>query len=221
MAGHFAGKMATSLEILKTLRNGQEGIAFLALDEAMSLGTTRLSVLRRIASHFEKPDFWVIFLDTNNKVSELTGEQAHIPSARLTDSSAKGLRLPEPFVTLPHDIFLRTDPAWLGCLSGQPQFQISHADCLDMIPKMGRPLWNDASWRTVSKNGRCVDGISLDLILAKLIGGHTEKFLQSPDGLGTRSLALASQRIPLNLIAMQGAVTYRVPPQPQLSTDEF
>jgi len=206
MAEAFATKMAVSLDGLKQLRKGQEGIVFLALDEAMSLGTRRLSVLRRLTSHFKEADFWVILLDTNHKISELTGHKAQVPSSRLMASSSTRMNLAEPFVTLPHDIFLRTDEAWLGCLFGESQ--ITHADCLQMLPKMGRPLWNDASWRSITdKNGYCVDGIPLKMILQKLIGIHSVKFIREPEGRESRLLALASQRVPLNLIAMQGTVT--------------
>lgn len=214
-AGHFdpsaetyAFHMAGALKRLKEIRKGMRGLTFVAFDEALSLGRLRLEALRRLASHLRKLDFWVLLLDTNNKVSELTGESARLASTRLDTSSNRYRRLVPPFHILRTDIFLQSEPIrskYLQVVGGNRQ--VSHMECLRFIPKMGRPLWNDSSWEGFQdEKGSRLFRIPLQAILEKLLSEHSIASLtrRTPDSPAAQLIALTNQRLPLNIVGIQG-----------------
>jgi hypothetical protein len=184
------------------------GLTFVAFDEALSLGRLRLEALRRLASHLRKLDFWVLLLDTNNKVSELTGESARLASTRLDTSSNRYRRLVPPFHILRTDIFLQSEPIrskYLQVVGGNRQ--VSHMECLRFIPKMGRPLWNDSSWEGFQdEKGSRLFRIPLQAILEKLLSEHSIASLtrRTPDSPAAQLIALTNQRLPLNIVGIQG-----------------
>lgn len=97
--------------------------AHLTIDEAVSMGSLRLTELRRCLSHIVFPRFRVLLLDTSNKVTELTGlNVTPDPQAESFRIRKGDLFLAPPFTRLPHDVFLWYDQKeasrYAGILTG-------------------------------------------------------------------------------------------------------
>jgi hypothetical protein len=213
-----ADRLKTKFAELTELLSESDRFAFLAIDEAGSLGQ-RLPLLRRLMSFLSAPRFWVLLLDTNNRVSELAGYAARTPSSRLRDDS---LRLVSPFIRLRHDIHLltqaksKTVPSYDDVvLEGKKC--LSHAQLLTFLPKMGRPLWNDR-WLKHSGPGIRVpsgrDGVSLAGVFGKLINDAPPQWFVSQTKPEIKQIAeqdlvliMACWRVPLLLTGSQGNAT--------------
>jgi hypothetical protein len=213
-----ADRLRTTFAELTELLSESDRFAFLAIDEAGSLGQ-RLPLLRRLMSFLSAPRFWVLLLDTNNRVSELAGHAARTPSSRLRDDS---LRLVSPFIRLRHDIHLlspagsKTVPTYDDVvLEGKKC--LSHSQLLTFLPKMGRPLWNDR-WLKHSGPGIRVpsgpDGVSLAEVFGKLINDAPPQWFVSQtkpklEQIAEQDLVLimACWRVPLLLTGSQGNAT--------------
>jgi hypothetical protein len=197
---------ASFLELQKFLPK-RKWYCFLVIDEAISMGKERLRILRQLLSETEHfASFRVLILDTNNKVAELTGfPRIGDPpaSGRLTRGLAK---LAQPFVNLPHDVFLMDGShnydAYCQRLIGAKE--TTHLDWMKMLRLMGRPLWNDGYYHS----GQTEEPDCLT-ILDKLIG-----WLNRRKGIVALPrevvMAMASQRLPLNIVGFQGTSCFEV-----------
>lgn len=170
--------------------------AFLAIDEAMSMGKVKLTALRRILSPLGRPNLWVLLIDTNNRVIELRCRDPVTASTRVSSGS----KMPSPFLGFPHDVFVRSQTyAWIYAhiLRGWPIDSITHDTLLDFLPLMGRPLWNDYKFQ-------------LDLVWNKLMQGKQHflngfgRHTKMTEEIGLMLVTAVSSRVPLDLLGVQG-----------------
>jgi hypothetical protein len=184
---------------------GQDDFIFLAFDEAISLGPQRLTALRRLLNHLKLKKFWVLVLDTNNRVSEIAVRAAVEPSLRLLN---RDLYLAPLFVALPHDLFLSTEQGatrYNKILSGE--ISVTHRELIALLPKMGRPLWDDSSLKNEDMEQFAIAGVSMRAIYEKLIGGSMD--IAQKEMTDARTIATICQRVPLQLIGVQGKLRAR------------
>lgn len=203
----FATKLMKQYEVLQNLfpQETEENFVHLAIDEAMSLGP-RMAILRRLLSYTREIKFWVLILDTNNQVSKLSGYDARAPSSR---ALLGGSHLIDPFMEMPQNIFLQSGKATVdypAILSGA--VKRTHSTVLALLPLMGRPMWNDRSWRLLNPVGNQL--FRLKAVFEKLLAGRdftTAVDLATSQPMDIKDpilLAAASQRLPLHLAGVQG-----------------
>lgn len=185
---------------------------FLAINEAIWMGTTRLRLLRKILSGAadlrRNAKFRVLLLDTDNKVSGSAGstkvDEKPIPKLRLKGGEA---RIALPFTEFPLDLFLMDDDAarasYYRLLAGQT-VGTTHVEVARLITKMGRPLWNDPYYsRGLLNTEFRYYGIDIAAVRAKMMSCHVyprKLFADIFTEAGrSRILAIASQRLPLTI----------------------
>lgn len=205
---------------------------FLAIDEAASMGSLRLTELRRCLSRREFEKIRVLLLDTSNKVTELTGmtiakdtdggnnsgDDTEEPSLRL---AIEELELAPPFTRFPYNVNLwgnaKNASTYKSIVSGSSpaSFKRIHR----FLPLMGRPLMRDRYWRPDQTN-RWLNGTSLDALYNKLLALSPSDTAVSPGRPSTlddlestdatsRAIAAAAQRLPLDLIGARGEIAIR------------
>jgi hypothetical protein len=200
--GFFAGKLREEFEPLQNLfpneQDNDEHYVHLVFDNALGI-KRRLECLRSLLSHMRDTKFWVLLVDTDVKI------------AKLSD----GTHSPPPFVLLPQDLFLRSPdrlPYYHSILWGARQ--VTHEKILELIPLMGRPLWNDDLWLRGDKESQLC-GRDLRYVFEKLIFASSRDFakiieiVNQGQFFGVRELvAAASERFPLELAGIQSRSLY-------------
>jgi hypothetical protein len=198
----FAGKLREEFEPLQNLFPNEQGndehYVHLVFDNALGI-KRRLECLRSLLNHMRDTKFWVLLVDTDVKI------------AKLSD----GTHSPPPFVLLPQDLFLRSPdrlPYYHSILSGARQ--VTHEKILELIPLMGRPLWNDDLWLRGDKESQLC-GRDLRYVFEKLIFASSRDFakiieiVNQGQFFGVRELvAAASERFPLELAGIQSRSLY-------------
>jgi hypothetical protein len=188
-----------------------ENYCYLAIDEAASLGPKRLVALRRCLSYHVFPKFRILLLDTSNKVADLTGMEVGndvLPSSfRLGNET---LYLAPPFTTLPHDVKLWKDPPqaekYGAILTGTVKTTTTFKDIYDLLPLMGRPMLNDEYWCDRGRlNKRGAESLYAKLVASSAStteSSNTDEHNRTDTV--SRTIAGASQRLPLDLIGVRG-----------------
>lgn len=130
---------------------------FLALDEFQTY-SAMLPYLRRAWKIARPQRSWILLLDTNSSIHEVAGPHAMMKSTRTENGSS---RLVQPFTIMPSNVNLtRHDKR---SFSNNILTQIcSMRQLNDMIPRIGRPLWNDTLYcdlTTIVRAGSVVSKI--------------------------------------------------------------
>ncbi|SPO26867.1 uncharacterized protein UTRI_10161 [Ustilago trichophora] len=110
---------------------------FLALDECGSMATL-LPVIRRVWFHARPQRSWILLIDTNSDLAPLAGEAARKGSRRTDRGSTH--RLTQPFSTMPLDVNVAAETRQ-RIFADRNTFTLE--DLNRLLPKLGRPLWND------------------------------------------------------------------------------
>jgi hypothetical protein len=134
-----------------------------------------------------------------------TGDDGHPPSLRTTNET---LYLAPPFTSLPHDVNLWKDPheadKYGAILTGS--VQATFKDIYDFLPLMGRPMLNDQYWCEkghLKERGAQKLYNKLIASSAPTIGSSNTNEHNHTDA-ANRTIAGASQRLPLDLIGVRG-----------------
>ncbi|SPO20529.1 uncharacterized protein UTRI_00005 [Ustilago trichophora] len=114
-------------------------IFFLALDECSSISPI-LPHLRRLWSFSQPQRTWIFLIDTKSHIPPLAGSEA-LSSSRLQFGTGTHQIAP-PFTTMPLDVHHSPEEA------AKLQSDFANRSCTArrlnlLIPKLGRPLWND------------------------------------------------------------------------------
>jgi hypothetical protein len=193
---------------------------FLAIDEAASMGSLRLTELRRCLSHQVFPKFRVLLLDTSNKITELTGMNidhrdsgesvgnTNVPqSYRISTGS---LELAPPFTRFPLNVNLwgneEKASRYRSIVTGG--VKASFEDVHSFLPLMGRPLLNDRYWREEPGLGSLYNKLVASTKAHTALTAPVLTDLKNTDVM-SRAIAAACQRLPLDLIGVRGEFSVR------------
>lgn len=193
---------------------------FLAIDEAASMGSLRLTELRRCLSHQVFPKFRVLLLDTSNKITELTGMNidhrdsgesvgnTNVPqSYRISTGS---LELAPPFTRFPLNVNLwgneEKASRYRSIVTGG--VKASFEDVHSFLPLMGRPLLNDRYWREEPGLGSLYNKLVASTKAHTALTAPVLTDLKNTDVM-SRAIAAACQRLPLDLIGVRGEFSFR------------
>ncbi|SPO31666.1 uncharacterized protein UTRI_10308 [Ustilago trichophora] len=168
---------------------------FLALDECRSMATL-LPVIRRIWFHARPQRSWILLIDTKLELARLTDDESARKSTRRTDRSSMQ-RLTQPFSTMPLDVNVDAETRQ-RIFAEHNTFTLE--DLNRLLPKLGRPLWNDQHYH--DQHGI----INPQVVITKLVSPaywtwniHQKVPHRSIDKVNQNLLALASRRINLEL----------------------
>ncbi|TKY89890.1 hypothetical protein EX895_001187 [Sporisorium graminicola] len=195
--------------LVETDQLDEEVIFYLALDECGSIEPL-LPHVRRLWNYAEPKRTWIFLIDTNSKISPVAGRAASAASGR-TDLFTGTHQLPIPFTALPLDVHPTRHEAIQLC----KDIEAGHCSLRRlnlMIPKLGRPLWNDSElFRDRDYMLRC------HAIIGKLVGSTSQRW---PDKLPKPSqpldsaafqpiMALVLQRVPMGYSCLSEQVTWQ------------
>ena len=194
---HLLPRLA-SLE-LSAPKSAHQAFHFLALDECGSV-TELLPVIRRVWSYASPRSTWILLVDTNPDLAPITGNVAREASRRMDADNTH--QLSHPFSTMPLDVNLTSDMRQRLYSTTNPY---TLRDLNRHLRKLGRPLWNDASYHGA-------DGLpDPNLILTKLVYPGNWKWPTRPsipskidDDITQNLLTLASRRLSLELTSNTG-----------------
>ncbi|CDW97621.1 hypothetical protein [Sporisorium scitamineum] len=189
----------------------REAMFHLALDECGSIESL-LPHLRRLWNYAEPERTWILLIDTNSQISPVAGKAASAASSR-TDLFSGTHQLPLPFTALPLDVHPTHEDA-LDLAKAIQAGKCSLRRLNLMIPKLGRPLWNDNSlFRDQDYLLRC------HAIIGKLVGGSTSwrwpnklpdtSSLTRDDAAFQAIMALVLQRVPMGRSCLSEQVTWQ------------
>ncbi|CDW98152.1 hypothetical protein [Sporisorium scitamineum] len=190
--------------------------AFLALDECGSFPKL-LPLIRRLWFRACPATAWILLIDTNSDLAPLAGLAAREGSRRMQDGGTH--QLCRSFSAMPTDVNLsKDDLAAISRLALPPdRHNLSLLDLNLLLPKFGRPLWNDALYQS---QGR----LQPRTIILKLVYPAYWKWpLQGDpdadpvDKDSQNMLALVSQRIRLHLTINHGTDKFHAFVQHQIA----
>ena len=176
---------------------------FLALDECGSMAAL-LPAIRRVWSHADPKCTWILLIDTNLHLAPLAGDTARKGSRRTDHGSTH--RLPQPFSALPLDVNLDANTRQ-RIFADDKTFTLATLN--QLLPKLGRPLWNDKRYH--DEHGI----IYPHLVIAKLVSPsdwewniYQEVPDKTIDNLNQNLLALASRRLNLDLTGRSSPILW-------------
>ncbi|CDR98617.1 uncharacterized protein SPSC_02402 [Sporisorium scitamineum] len=129
----------TQLEALMPDGSPDSGIFFLALDECDTF-QRMLPHIRRVWNAAQPKRTWLLLIDTNSRIAPMVGREAREASKRTQKKLAK---LVQPFVDMPLDINFIPE-ARKELHDRILDKKCTLRDLNRLLPKLGRPLWNDA-----------------------------------------------------------------------------
>jgi hypothetical protein len=174
---------------------GSKKYFFLALDEFEQFKTL-LPALRRLLSFPQIKLLCVLLLDTNYRIAGVTGPLAQLSSSRLKDGTLR-LLLPHLIISQDSQLFEeKSQREYYGILNGR--LSVDFKTLLSYLRRMGRPLWNDTTYRSEDPN-TAYAGVGLEYVLAKLRPGKSRAAEITSEVLG-----LAACRLPLDIVGVQG-----------------
>lgn len=168
---------------------------FLALDDCDTVRSL-LAPLNRMMSHLTACPLRLLLLDTNSTLAYLLG-----PGENYRPRNGIVLRTGEinpcdPHLIISHDIQLFSmehKQRYYDFINGEGRF-LTHAEALDWVKLMGRPLWADSAYESARDDS--VAGVSLKRVLAKM-----QCWLEPGED---QILALAAARLPLTIVGWYG-----------------
>ncbi|SPO24096.1 uncharacterized protein UTRI_03364 [Ustilago trichophora] len=178
---------------------------FLALDECGSMSAL-LPIVRRVWFHADPSCTWILLIDTNSDLAPLAGQEARKGSRRTGEFDTH--RLTQPFSAMPLDVnFTFSDHDQLSDATSLSMYRLN-----TWLPKLGRPLWNDAKYHVNGIiNARAIIGklvwpskASWPTTLPPLPTEEDEDDKQHLPTSYQNLLALASRRIHLELTSKAG-----------------
>ncbi|SPO29786.1 uncharacterized protein UTRI_10279 [Ustilago trichophora] len=188
---------------------------FLAFDECGSIAML-LPIIRRLWFRACPASTWILLIDTNSDLAPLSSKSAREASRRMEDGGT--YQLCESFSAMPIDVNLTDhDRSNIANLATCDSSSLTLCQLNLLLPKLGRPLWNDVLYHS--------QGYLRPLnIITKLVSPagwgwpHLTSVSGSPlDENNQNSLALASQRIRIQLPANSGLETFHNFVQEQIS----
>ncbi|SPO22254.1 uncharacterized protein UTRI_00932 [Ustilago trichophora] len=187
---------------------------FLAFDECGSIAAL-LPVIRRLWFRACPANTWILLIDTNSDLAPLAGKVVRKASRRMEEGGTH--QLCESFSAMPTDINLTDqDRQEIGSLATcDHHLDLCHLDLL--LPKLGRPLWNDALYHSEGY-------LQPRNMITKLVSpagwewpALTNVHDSPLDQNNQNFLALASQRIRIQLPASSGTNSFYSFVQEQIS----
>ncbi|TKY91066.1 hypothetical protein EX895_000001 [Sporisorium graminicola] len=176
--------------------------AFIALDEC-GYFIDLLPIVRRLWFQARPAATWILLIDTNVDLAPPTSVDAFYKASRRLDIENM-FQLCRPFLAMPTDVNLSKDDltAILQLALPADGHNLSLRDLNLLLPKMGRPLWYDAIYQS--------EGVLRPHnIISKLVFPAGWQWPSSTPpafstGIDENALALASQRIRIELTANSG-----------------
>lgn len=187
---YFASQIQDKLQALSNFLPRTAGYCFLAIDNASSMGTEGLEILRKLtacaALNGRVETFRLLLIGSKSQVAGC------LPHHTAIKTGSHYSLVAQPFVDFPLDTFLISDEnqrtRYYRILFGYEP--VSHNDLTGLLPKMGRALWNSPFF-TMDRLGRAgyrYQGIDLGKVWA--VGFNRKSRCR---------LALASHRVPVDL----------------------